>query len=62
MPQWRHGRPRAGISVEPAPAIANAYDDVGGNPGVGGLDAGGASRACARPTRADQNGGVPVRR
>ena len=35
MPQWRHGRPRAGISVEPAPAIANAYEDAGGNPGVG---------------------------
>jgi hypothetical protein len=49
-------------TVEPAPAIANAYDDAGGNPGVGGLDAGGASRACARPTRADQDGGVPVRR
>ena len=49
-------------AAEPAPAIATAYVVCpGGNPGVGGLDDGGASRACARPTRAAQNGEVPVR-
>ena len=53
---------RSGVdTAEPAPAIATAYVGTGGNPGVSGLDDGGTSRACARPTRAGQHAGVPVR-